>query len=60
MKVDVEIDDTYNHRGIYMIKMIAGSAGMKFESSGDHEDGLDSVRALSGWWVYEKKEWEDL
>ena len=30
---------------------------MEFESSGDHsehEHGLDTIQAITGWWAYEK------
>jgi hypothetical protein len=40
--------------GIYPIKMYAGSVELEFEVSGDNEDGLDTVRPLSGWCAYEK------
>jgi len=39
-----------------MIAMIAGSVGMEFDASGDHGDGIDTVKPLSGWWAYRKKE----
>ncbi|TVY73418.1 hypothetical protein LSUE1_G005040 [Lachnellula suecica] len=54
--VNVQIDDTYNGNGIYMVKMIAGSVGMEFTASGDHGDGLDTVIPRTGWWAYLEKE----
>jgi hypothetical protein len=59
VSVDVEVDDTYNRNGIYMVQMVAGSVGLEFESSGDHsehEHGLDTVQAITGWWAYERME----
>jgi len=28
---------------------------MQFSASGDNEQGADTVKPLSGWWVYERK-----
>jgi hypothetical protein len=36
-----------------IVTMYGGSVGMKFESSGNHEEELDKVNPMSGWWVYE-------
>lgn len=39
--------------------MIAGSVGIKCSSSGEmtaeRQVGLDTVQAVSGWWMFEKK-----
>ena len=29
---------------------------MEFDASGDHDDEIDIVKPLSGWWVYRNKE----
>ncbi|CZR59980.1 uncharacterized protein PAC_09875 [Phialocephala subalpina] len=57
--VNARVNDTYYGYGIYGIKMIAGSVGMEFEASGDHKAGLDTVKPLSGWWVYGRPLLED-
>lgn len=44
-------------------KLIAGSVGKKFSSSGEITEegvvGFDTVQAVSGWWFYEEKRKED-
>lgn len=56
ISVDVQINDEYNHNGIYMTAMAAGSVGMELSASGDHGEEFDIVSPTAGWWVYLKDE----
>jgi hypothetical protein len=50
VSADVKVHEQKNE---YTVRMYGGTVGMGFESSGDHGEGLDMVRPMSGWWAFE-------
>lgn len=61
VSVPVKVNDNGN---IFMTRMIAGAVAVGYESSGlkvEHgEVGLDTLRPVVGWWMFESKSREDV